>query len=270
VVVTTQEPATLPTAPITERRRLLLGCVALRSATLHGGTTVIDGADRLGVDALRLLMVRSGRVTVVRPRATPVALDAGGAMFTGRGLAYRADGPEAEIVSTTVPVADLPAPLRRLIDLPIRPLAPSALVDAVVRTTATLLDRADEPMGFDPVYAAHGLINLQAALLVQLLGQAESSGPDLTYRRAVAFIEQHLADPDLRPPRIAFELGVSVRYLHLAFAQRDSSVARHVKRRRVERVTAELAEGVPIAELAPRFGFPSTEALTRVLRESGG
>lgn len=80
-------------------------------------------------------------------------------------------------------------------------------------------------------------------------------------RRALAFIERHLSDPDLDVGEVAAGVGVSVRYLHRCFADVDTSVHETVLRRRLTLCHEKLADPefdlVRISDLARRHGFIS-------------
>jgi AraC-like DNA-binding protein len=81
------------------------------------------------------------------------------------------------------------------------------------------------------------------------------------------FIEQHLADPALTPPRIAEHFYVSARTLHRLFAQHGTTVAAWIKDRRLEAARrALLAPGsceTPISEIAARYGFSTAAYFSR-------
>jgi AraC-like DNA-binding protein len=178
------------------------------------------------------------------------------------------------MVSSTVPVTSLPAIVRRLEDLPVGPLPHSPLVDAVVDLLVHLADRLDEPWSFDADYAARGLLDLETAILTEIIApQAPLPGPDRVYAAAVAYIERHLGDPDLRPPQIAEALGVSLRYLHRAFDDKEMTVARLLRERRLDQVVVALrASGPhpPLQSIAARFGFATQDQLARAFRRRYG
>ena len=54
------------------------------------------------------------------------------------------------------------------------------------------------------------------------------------YGRCVAFIENHVAEPNLSPERIAAASGISVRYLHKIFQRSGESVGDFIRRARYE------------------------------------
>ncbi|MFF7530274.1 AraC family transcriptional regulator [Streptomyces bobili] len=60
--------------------------------------------------------------------------------------------------------------------------------------------------------------------------------------RINAFIDQNLPDPDLSPATVAAHHHISVRLLHLMFRQEPETVAAAIRRRRLERGRADLAD----------------------------
>ncbi|MDI2132748.1 helix-turn-helix domain-containing protein [Yinghuangia seranimata] len=90
----------------------------------------------------------------------------------------------------------------------------------------------------------------------------------------MAWIEDHLDDPDLDPAAIAGAHFISTRYLHLLFEDHEVSVARHVRERRLERIRRDLADpalrGVPVSGVAARWGIGDAARFSRVFRERYG
>jgi AraC-like DNA-binding protein len=111
---------------------------------------------------------------------------------------------------------------------------------------------------------------------------AASSGPvghapDTPGRRALAravrqHIEHRLGDPGLDPRTIAAAHFISVRQLHRLFAEQDETVARYIRRRRLERCRDELlrSPGSSLTSIAHRFGFPDPGAFGRSFRAAYG
>ncbi|WP_158550718.1 AraC family transcriptional regulator [Geodermatophilus sp. TF02-6] len=89
-----------------------------------------------------------------------------------------------------------------------------------------------------------------------------------------AYVEEHLADPALDPRAIAAAHFVSVRQLHRLFAGEEETVARYVRRRRLERAREELARrgarDAPLAVVARRCGFPDATVFGRAFRAAYG
>lgn len=92
--------------------------------------------------------------------------------------------------------------------------------------------------------------------------------------RITAYMRLHLAEPDLDPTRIAAEHSISVRYLHLLFAQQDLSVRRWIMRERLEGARSALAADAgrhaSIAAVGRRWGFADPGHFARRFRAAYG
>ena len=86
------------------------------------------------------------------------------------------------------------------------------------------------------------------------------------------YVDDHLADPDLSPPRIAAAHAISVRTLHEAFEATGESVGALVRRRRLERCHADLTRptGDTVAVIALRWGFRDSSHFSRLFRRHYG
>ncbi|MFI7130812.1 helix-turn-helix domain-containing protein [Nonomuraea sp. NPDC050153] len=88
--------------------------------------------------------------------------------------------------------------------------------------------------------------------------------------RIDAFIDHHLGDPSLGPTVIATHHHISVRTLHVLFQKRRETVSATIRRRRLERCRADLADSRlrdrPIGEIALRWGFKTTAEFSRAFR----
>jgi AraC-like DNA-binding protein len=94
------------------------------------------------------------------------------------------------------------------------------------------------------------------------------------YRKCTAFIDNHLADPDLDPAAIAGAIGISVRHLHRVFSDSGESVCEYLMERRLRRCREDLDDirksGLSIMEIASRNGFRSQPHFTNAFRERFG
>ena len=92
--------------------------------------------------------------------------------------------------------------------------------------------------------------------------------------RIERYIDEHLDDPDLTPATIARAHAVSVRQLHRLFADREHTVSRTIRTRRLEMCRRELAGPVgadrSITQIARRWGFPDVGVFGRAFRETYG
>jgi AraC family transcriptional activator of tynA and feaB len=80
----------------------------------------------------------------------------------------------------------------------------------------------------------------------------------LLVRRVKAHVLEALDSPELDVPSIARRFGVSVRYLHLAFAHEGSTPAAWIRAQRMARCAQDLANPAdrrPVSAIALRWGF---------------
>ncbi|MCT2006425.1 helix-turn-helix domain-containing protein [Micrococcus lylae] len=92
--------------------------------------------------------------------------------------------------------------------------------------------------------------------------------------QVVAYIEAHLADPDLAPATIAAAHFMSVRSLHLLFEDTDTTVAALIRSLRLERCREELTDPAcatrPVCVVGARWGFTDPAHFSRVFRARFG
>jgi AraC-like DNA-binding protein len=89
-----------------------------------------------------------------------------------------------------------------------------------------------------------------------------------------AWIEQHLADPDLSLEKIAKSNGVSLRHLHYLFRLTEVSVSEWILDRRLLRCYDALVRpdmrSLSVTEVAYQFGFRSSSHFSTVFRRKFG
>ncbi|MEU7987543.1 helix-turn-helix domain-containing protein [Streptosporangium canum] len=121
-------------------------------------------------------------------------------------------------------------------------------------------------------------VDLAAAFLAGRLGAEGRLTPE-SRRRALtaridAFIDRHLGNPGLGPVGIAAHHHISVRSLHMLFQQHPETVSATIRRRRLERCRADLADprlrDRPISEISLRWGFKTAAEFSRVFRAAYG
>ncbi|WP_055586130.1 AraC-like ligand-binding domain-containing protein [Streptacidiphilus griseoplanus] len=130
----------------------------------------------------------------------------------------------------------------------------------------------------EAVHLGGAALELAAAFLADLGEAVDALSPEtrqsVLVTRIRAFIDQHLADPDLGPPAIAAAHHISVRYLHLLFQRQGTTVSSLIQQSRLERCRRDLADpassSCPIYAIANRWGFAHPEHFTRLFRSAYG
>ncbi|MCJ7858452.1 helix-turn-helix domain-containing protein [Corynebacterium kalidii] len=94
------------------------------------------------------------------------------------------------------------------------------------------------------------------------------------FRRAVGYIDSHLADPDLSPGSVARELYVSVRSLHAHFAEQHLTVASYIRSRRLSAIHSDLADpqlsGETVQSISARHGLFDASHVSKAFRSEYG
>jgi AraC-like DNA-binding protein len=93
------------------------------------------------------------------------------------------------------------------------------------------------------------------------------------FDRVVSYIEEAYDDPNLSPTSVAAALRISVRYLHLLFAQRGHTVAGWIRERRLAYCREALANvdmGLSVTDVALQAGFTDPSHFSRVFRHRFG
>ncbi|MDV9192792.1 helix-turn-helix transcriptional regulator [Streptomyces sp. SR27] len=92
--------------------------------------------------------------------------------------------------------------------------------------------------------------------------------------RVRAFIDHNLSDPELGPAAVAAHHHISVRLLHLLFHEEPETVGALIRRLRLERSRADLADPLlghcGIGEIASRWGFRHQADFSRAFRRAYG
>ncbi|HBC7266419.1 TPA: helix-turn-helix domain-containing protein [Corynebacterium striatum] len=116
----------------------------------------------------------------------------------------------------------------------------------------------------------HSALNLLVAVLSSELAAQDSSPANLLFNQATAYIDKHLADPDLSPSTIAQALFVSVRHLHSHFAAHDLSVGTYIRTRRLDRIRGELGDPLhskdSIGTISARYGLHDPSHFSRIFK----
>jgi AraC-like DNA-binding protein len=122
---------------------------------------------------------------------------------------------------------------------------------------------------------AGDLVNLAALSLGATeeirTGQRRSARRGL-YAGIIAFVEANLADPRLSAATVAAHFGISIRYVHRVFEERDKSFGQVVLERRLIRCARDLdaSDSARISDLAYRWGFGDISHFNRSFRQRFG
>jgi AraC-like DNA-binding protein len=146
-----------------------------------------------------------------------------------------------------------------------------ALGEITIGFLRSIAMRMDElpPEAMEPL--AGDLVNLAALSLGATeetrMGQRRSARRGL-HAAITAFVEANLADPLLSAPAVATHFGISIRYLHRVFEERDKSFGQVVLERRLIRCAGDLGASVDsrISDVALRWGFSDISHFNRSFR----
>jgi AraC-like DNA-binding protein len=157
-----------------------------------------------------------------------------------------------------------------------RRIAGNAGLGATLFDVATSLFREAEM--FKPLESTAAL-EAYFEILSACLGRSDSEsaaehhGRELS-SRILSFIETHLTEPTLDPPRIASAAGISVRHLHRLFALQGHSVADWIRQRRLQECRSDLADirfrDRSITEIAFLWGFSDSAHFSRSFKKQFG
>ncbi len=242
--------------------------VDCRSAPLRGRRATPE-LRRTDQDTVGVLLVTEGRERV-RQGDTTAELTAGDVLCWHSAAPVQFEVVEAvRKVTLLVPTDRLAVRTRRGRVGPVALPASSALGRLLAGHLRTLAEVGGQ------LGTGDALLAVDVALDLLVRGaEPVSGGPggavEALAARALTAIETDLDDPDLTPTALAGRLGVSPRYLHLAFASTGTTVAAHIRRRRLERIARDLADprlaAWSLTDLAHRWGFGDASQLSRAFR----
>jgi AraC-like DNA-binding protein len=229
-------------------------------------------------DGYQLFLVHNSPVRLQQQR-NDAFLEAGDIALFDTSLPFFADlvdvGQLTQVTLFFMPRAALPLPRDEVERLLAHKLSARTGTGALLARYLTgLLEHA---AGCDPAELPRlGTIGLDLAATI-LAGRLDAGRrlPAESHHRALAaridaFIDHHLGDPGLGPASIAAHHHISVRTLHVLFEQQPQTVSATIRRRRIERCHADLADprlrDRPIGEVALRWGFKTTAEFSRAFR----
>ncbi|GAA4367345.1 helix-turn-helix domain-containing protein [Actinomadura verrucosospora] len=118
------------------------------------------------------------------------------------------------------------------------------------------------------------LTDLVSALFAHTLDADRDLSPE-AHRRTLtlsirSFVARNLHDAELTPSVVAAAHHISTSHLYRLFQDEDVTVGALIRRERLERARRDLADpaqhGVPVHEIAARWGFTHHSAFTRAFR----
>jgi AraC-like DNA-binding protein len=121
-----------------------------------------------------------------------------------------------------------------------------------------------------------GTVELVRALIASAAAEPtlRAASTESLYTRITSFMSSYLGDADLSPARIAAEHNISVRYLHLLFAQQGLTVRTWLVRERLEGARRTLASRsghrASIAAVGRMWGFSDAGHFARRFRAAYG
>ncbi|MDG4833590.1 helix-turn-helix domain-containing protein [Solwaraspora sp. WMMD1047] len=186
----------------------------------------------------------------------------------------------AETVQLHFPKRMLPLPAHQVADLCATSLLPGAEVVGrpLAAFLASLAACRTHCTDRDALRLETIMVDLTTAVLAHHLERKNPplrSATHTLYLRIIAFIEENLHRPQLRPTMVAAAHRISLRYLHRIFQQHHLvSVATHIRTRRLERAGRDLADRrldhLTIATIARRWGFSRPAEFSRAFQRHTG
>jgi AraC-like DNA-binding protein len=186
---------------------------------------------------------------------------------------------DARVVILHLPRHTVPIPERTLRNLVARPLPSRTGVGALMAGfLAGLAEQATTLRGGATERLAPAAIGLATAVLADV-AEAEGLVPPETRKPALiqqvkTFTLGHLHDPRLSPAMIAAANHISVRYLHHLFQEDGQSVGEFIRRQRLKRCHADLADprlaDRTVADVGARWGFQDATVFNRTFKAAYG
>ena len=194
-------------------------------------------------------------------------------------LRWRGDQGLIQWQGMSVPKRLLPLPRYRTDRLDGRPISVRGGIGALLRGFITRL--TTDPRSYLPSDGPRlgtVLVDLASALFAHELeadhASAAEDGQRALNLRIRAFIQRHLRDPDLTPAAVAAAHHISTSYLHRLFQHDGITVAAWIREQRLERARRDLADpalrGVPVHQIASRWGFSDAAVFSRAFRTGYG
>ncbi|WP_433334563.1 helix-turn-helix domain-containing protein [Spirillospora sp. CA-294931] len=183
---------------------------------------------------------------------------------------------EHHIFTVMVPHRAIPLESSRVAELTAMPLTEQTRTGPLVASfLRSLAEDGDAVEGPHAHHIGEALVELLTGTMTERLGTAPPPGPDAALARCIEdWIDEHLHLTDLSPEVIARAHHLSVRQLYRIFQASGTTVARHVRTRRLEHCRRDLRDPFRstqrISAIAARWGFPDAAAFSRAFRAAYG
>ena len=127
----------------------------------------------------------------------------------------------------------------------------------------------------------HALRLVRSALEMLVTVLHEASRPQRAphehnplFYQAVAFIDDHLHDPELGPQMIAEYFYISLRQLHNKFAEEDHTVSSYIRAERIRRIRDDLADPTlhneTVQTISSRYGLTDASHVSKLFKQTYG
>ncbi|MEV2211179.1 helix-turn-helix domain-containing protein [Streptomyces sp. NPDC050997] len=185
------------------------------------------------------------------------------------------DRPDVSSLIVQIPRDRLPLHSNTLDRLTLTRIQGQTGIGALFRHYLTdLMNHAPQYEECDAPRLAGVTLDLLSAMLAQAARTENLLPPETQHTvlrtRVNAFIQQHLADPDLTPAAIAAAHQISVRYLHRLYQGEATTIADGIRRSRLNRIHRDLADprldARSISAIAARWGFPEPTSFSRAFK----
>lgn len=186
---------------------------------------------------------------------------------------------QGRVTLLRIPRDALPLPAGRVDRVLARRLVPDGVTGQVLcHCLTTARDRAADLGTGERHRLGTIAVDLAAAFLAEHADAQYLQSPE-THRQVLrtridCYIESNLGSADLTVTHLAAHHHISLRSLHRLYDDGQETVAASIRRRRLERCRADLADprlaGYPIAVLAARWGFSAPAEFSRAFRTAFG
>ena len=222
---------------------------------------------------MMFLMQLSGRTVISQGQTeTEIGPNALAIIDTDRPFVSRFDGPTRQLAAY-LPSAELMT--RCSANTFARPRTWSGRdgIGGLARSTLVTMARsADRLDASDAGHARQMLVGLIKHMVERDRTSPQDPDRNLPDARIRAFIDAHLADPDLGPQQIASGCGISLRRLHRSFVNYPWSVCGWIRHRRLVRCREDLVDRaqdrMSITQVAFRWGFNDAAHFSRSFRDA--